>query len=282
MKYKLTISIVTYNNKKTIAKVLDSIHKSAPNTDDYRVFVVDNGSSDGTVELIGEQYPWVSLIKSGNVGFGAGHNKALKEVLSAPGFLSQYHLIMNPDVYFEPGVPDTLMAFMDDRPAVGLVMPKILYPDGSTQHLCKLLPTPLDSIGRRFIPGFLRNMLFGRRFRRYEMLHRDYDKTMEVPHLSGCFMMVRTKVFQDIGLFDERFFMYMEDVDLSRRILEKYKNLYYPEVAIYHHYHKGSYKGGKLLKHHIRSALKYFNKWGWFFDKERKNINMQIGGNHPL
>lgn len=96
---------------------------------------------------------------------------------------------------------------------------------------------------------------------------------MEVPYLSGCFMFIRTKVLEKVGLFDERFFMYLEDTDLSRRIHKISKTIYYPYVHIYHEYGKGSYKNLKLLKYHIDSAIKYFNKWGWFFDKERDFIN---------
>ena len=86
-------------------------------------------------------------------------------------------------------------------------------------------------------------------------------------------MMIRSSVFDDIGLFDERFFMYLEDVDLSRRIHRRYRTVYYPDVHIFHQFHRGSYKGLKPLKYHVSSAIKYFNKWGWFVDKERKEIN---------
>jgi GT2 family glycosyltransferase len=82
-------------------------------------------------------------------------------------------------------------------------------------------------------------------------------------------MFIRTKIFKEIGLFDERFFMYLEDTDLCRRIGEKYKTIYYPEAIVYHEYAKGSYRSNELLKIHIESAIKYFNKWGWFSDKER-------------
>ena len=96
---------------------------------------------------------------------------------------------------------------------------------------------------------------------------------MEVPCLSGCFMFIRTKVLREVGLFDERFFMYMEDVDLSRRIHRRFRTVYYPAAAVYHEYEKGSYKSATLLAHHLLSAIKYFNKWGYVFDKERRDIN---------
>lgn len=266
---KLTISIVTFNNETVIPAALGSIEKSTlRQTKDCEVVVVDNASTDNTVAIVTREFPGVTLIHSENNGFGAGHNKAIKKILGK----SDYHLVMNPDIYFDENVLEKLVDFMDKHPDVGLTMPKILYPDNQVQYLCKLLPTPFDSMGRRFIPGFLKP-LFKKRFDAYEFKNRDYDLQMDVPHLSGCFMLIRTTVFDDTGLFDERFFMYLEDVDMSRRIHARYKTVYYPGVHIYHEFHRGSYKGLTQLKYHISSAVKYFNKWGWFFDKERKKIN---------
>ena len=96
---------------------------------------------------------------------------------------------------------------------------------------------------------------------------------MEVPSLSGCFMFMRVDVLKEVGGFDERFFMYAEDLDLCRRIGEASKTMYYPGVSIYHAYGKGSYKNRKLLKYHICSVVKYFNKWGWILDRKRTQIN---------
>jgi len=96
---------------------------------------------------------------------------------------------------------------------------------------------------------------------------------MQVPSLSGCFMLLRTEVLKVVGGFDERFFMYCEDFDLCRRIGQVSKTIYYPDVSVIHNYEKGSYKNSKLLRYHIQSSVKYFNKWGWFFDKERRRIN---------
>jgi len=110
----------------------------------------------------------------------------------------------------------------------------------------------------------------------YEMREKDYQTKFVAPSLSGCFMFLRTEALQKIGLFDERYFMYLEDIDLSRRIFQQYKNVYFPTQIIYHDHAKGSYKSLKLLFIHIQSALRYFNKWGWFFDKERKKINAMV------
>jgi GT2 family glycosyltransferase len=99
---------------------------------------------------------------------------------------------------------------------------------------------------------------------------------MEVPYLSGFFMFLRIEALNYVGLFDERFFMYPEDIDLTRRIHKYYKTIFYPYTEIVHGYERGSYKSFKLFYIHIVNIIKYFNKWGWFFDKERKMVNKKI------
>ena len=130
----------------------------------------------------------------------------------------------------------------------------------------------MDLFGRRFIPI--------RKYQeksadRYELHFTGYDKVMEVPSLSGCFMFMRVDVLMKVGGFDERFFMYAEDVDLCRRIGEISKTMFYPMVTVYHEYDKGSYKNRNLLKYHLCSVVKYFNKWGWVFDKKRVQRNRE-------
>ena len=100
-----------------------------------------------------------------------------------------------------------------------------------------------------------------------------YDKIMNVPYLSGCFMLLRTKALQKARLFDERFFMYPEDIDLTRRIHRDYLTVYFPHVTIIHNHEHASYKSLKMLLVHIVNMCRYFNKWGWFVDKERDAIN---------
>lgn len=207
-----------------------------------------------------------------NLGFGKGNNIAMQKSID-DGI--EYHLLVNPDVYFEKGVIKELVAFMDDNPDVGLVMPKITYPDGSTQYLCKLLPTPFDLIGRRFFSWGPFRAYVDKRNELFELRGSCYEEQKDVPVLSGSFMMIRTSVLEEVGLFDERYFMYLEDFDLCRRIGEVSRTTYYPKVSVVHEYKKGSYFNRRLFKHHIVSALKYFNKWGWFFDKKRTLRNQQ-------
>ena len=130
----------------------------------------------------------------------------------------------------------------------------------------------MDLIGRRFIPH---KSYQARHDYSYELHWTNYDKIMEVPSLSGCFMFMRCSVLKQTGGFDERYFMYAEDLDLCRRIGEISRTMFYPEVSVVHEYEKGSYKNKKLLKYHIKSVIKYFNKWGWFFDSKRKKRNIE-------
>jgi GT2 family glycosyltransferase len=109
--------------------------------------------------------------------------------------------------------------------------------------------------------------------KKFELHHLDYDKAFQAPYIHGCFMLLRTEALKRVGLFDERFFMYPEDIDLTRRIYSHYKTMYNPAVEIVHEHEKGSYKSFRLLGIHLVNMVKYFNKWGWFFDKERSIIN---------
>jgi Predicted glycosyltransferases len=264
----LSVSIVLYHNQKE--QVEKAIY-SVLNTDlKIRLFLLDNSTYDDLKSLSNIDSRIEYIFNNANLGFGKAHNIALRRSIEEN---IPYHLVLNPDVYFEKGVLEELYNFMEANKDVGLVMPKVLYPNGDIQYLCKLLPTPLDLFGRRFLNFGPFKKIIEKRNEIYELRFTGYDKIMEVPYLSGCFMFIRTKVLKKVGLFDERFFMYLEDTDLSRRIHRVSKTVYYPEVSIYHEYGKGSYKNPKLLKYHLDSAIKYFNKYGWLFDKERDEIN---------
>lgn len=262
----LTISIVTYkHNFKDIEPLLQFLlNLSKP----YKIIIIDNSPTNDLYEKL-KQYSIEYIFNNKNLGYGAGHNIAIKKTIKEG---IEYHLVLNPDIIIEPNVLDRLLEQMENNKDIGLIMPNIKYPDGQMQHLCKLLATPVDLIGRRFIP--FRKWIETRN-NKYELLFTGYDKTMQVPSLSGCFMLLRAEVLANIGGFDERFFMYCEDFDLCRRIGQISKTIYFPEVSVIHNYEKDSYKNSKLLKYHIQSAFRYFNKWGWFFDKERRKINRE-------
>lgn len=261
--YDITASIVAYKNDfALLTRVMKSFLDTRLNV---KLYLVDNSPTDAIKKLcVDERVEYI--FNGANTGYGAAHNVAINRVLEG----SKYHLVLNPDVYFSRGTAEKIFEFMNSNVDVGLVMPKILYPDGTVQHLCKLLPAPFDLIFRRFVPF---RKIIERRNDVYELRLSGYDRLMDVPYLSGCFMFIRTSAFKKAGCFDERFFMYLEDTDLSRRINQHCRTVYYPEAAVYHAYQKGSYKNKRLLYYHVSSAIKYFNKWGWFFDKQRNEIN---------
>ena len=201
-----------------------------------------------------------------NIGYGAAHNIAIRESIydDVP-----FHLVVNPDIILTQEALEVMLQFMAQHPEIGSLMPKVVYPNGELQRLCKLLPSPMDVFGRRFLP----KRWMRRRNQQYEMHASGYDKLMNVPYLSGCFMLLRTKAIQQARLFDERFFMYPEDMDLTRRIHRDYLTVFFPHATIIHNHEKASYKSLKMLWIHIVNMCRYFNKWGWFCDKERNLFN---------
>lgn len=265
---EISCSIVLYHNPvEEIRKAVESFLNSTMN---IRLYLVDNSSDDSLrYQFLSPQITYIFNGK--NLGYGAAHNIAIKEALGK----SIYHIILNPDIEFNPGILTGLFDFMQRNTNVGLVMPKVLYQNGQIQYLCKKLPSPLDLFLRRFLPAPLKAFI-KKYLEEYELRHKDYNKIMEVPNLSGCFMFIRTSVFENVGLFDERFFMYLEDTDLSRRINKYYRTVYYPLESVTHAYKKASYKRFKSMKQHLNSSIQYFNKWGWWNDETRFWINKTI------
>lgn len=209
----------------------------------------------------------VLLIRTGaNLGYGRGHNRAIQWAAGK----SRYHIVMNTDLTYGDGVIDGLVDFMDSHPEVGLSMPKVRYPDGRIQRLCRLLPSPVDLIGRRF---FGWTIWAKRRNTLYEFHDWKYDHVASFPFLSGCFMMMRSSVLHAVGGFDERYFLYAEDLDLSRRMHACSETLFVPDVEVVHEYRSEGGRGIRRLLYGVRSLSQYFGKWGWFFDSERDEIN---------
>jgi GT2 family glycosyltransferase len=266
MQYNLTISVVLFKNRKEqILNLLGCIYKINL---DYRLYLVDNSPTDKLKADLGDllldkrvEY----IFNNKNIGFGAGHNIAFKKTLGQ----SKYHLVLNPDIYFTENVLESILEYMQENENVGVLMPKILNEDGSVQHLAKLLPTPFDFFLRRFLP-----FAFKKAQSNFELKHFNYSKVITVPFLSGCFLVFNMSALKKVGLFDEKIFMYTEDIDITRRILaSSYKAIFYPYAQVYHLNEKKSFRNFKVFKTYLKSAIYYFNKWGWFFDKERKKIN---------
>lgn len=260
---KITASLVLYRNNPAVYE--EAIRSVIGSDTPVRLAIVDNSPAPLTSALF--DHPQILYDHAGaNIGFGAGHNRAFAAVADA----SDAHFIVNPDVQFAPAVIDTLVdAFRTDT-SVTAVMPAIYDQAGRQQHLCKALPTPMQLIGRRFVPS---NGLRERLDRAYEFRNLPHVGLIDIPNLSGCFLGVRSAAFRSIGGFDERYFMYMEDIDLVRRLGDRGRTVYVPAAKITHAHARGSYRLSRLMVTHIHSAVRYFNKFGWVVDPTRTGRN---------
>ncbi len=272
---KITASIVLFNTPRS---QIDSVLKSVFESECVEIlYIIDNSPSDRWRILENQnkgdsKNTKIRYIHNENLGYGASHNLAMQEAIEGG---SVYHIVLNPDIRFGAEVLPALTDFMEENKDASYVLPKVVYPDGEIQYLCKLLPTPGDLIFRRFLPkrwGKKRND-------RYCLKASGYDKIINPPCLSGCFMFLRLSTLQKYNIFfDEGYFMYCEDFDLMRRLHRVAKTLYYPNVQIIHDHQKESYKNRKMLIAHIKSAVRYFGKYGWLFDRERREMNRRVLG----
>lgn len=262
---KLRASIVSYKTDPTQLRQVITCYQNSTLTG--HLTIIDNSPTDELRQLCIElkvEYVFVGE----NLGYGKAHNIALSKSLNK----ALYHLVLNPDVYFEKDTLEKIFLFMEEHPQAGLAMPKVYSENGQVQMCCKLLPTPIDLATRRFSPF---DSWFRKMNDRYEMKGMGFGHVMNVPFLSGCFMFLRTSALKKVGLFDERFFLYAEDTDLSRRLHEEFQTLFFPGAQIQHVHARGNYKDFWLTLQNLKSAIQYFNKWGWFFDADRRATNQR-------
>ncbi|KUJ58274.1 glycosyltransferase [Chryseobacterium aquaticum] len=250
--------IVLYNNKK---EIVEEAIKSFLNSDlNLTLYLIDN-SPNNYLSCLKNDERIIYIFNPSNPGFGAAHNIAILKSIEEK---SKYHLVLNPDIYFEKGEIEKMFYFLEDNKDFGQLMPKILSPDNSIQYLCKKNPTFFDLFARRFLPKSIQ-AFYKKRMDSYQYKNYDYDNIIyDVPYFSGCFMLFRTSSLEKIKGFDEKIFMYIEDADITRRMLQEFRTIYFPKAQVYHHYEKGSYKSFRLMIYNIQGAIIYFNKWGWF------------------
>lgn len=262
----LNISIVTYCPRweEEVNPLIEELLRS---TCLHCIYIVDNSPADNR-QYVKKDDKVKYIFAERNLGYGRAHNIALRESIYDK---IPFHLVINSDILVKAEDIDQLHRFMQSNPMVGQLMPRVVGPQGDMQHLCKLLPTPIDVFGRRFLP----KRWIQKRNARYELHAADYTRPMNIPYLSGCFMLLRTEAALKARLFDERYFMYPEDIDLTRTIHRDYLTLYYPAVTIVHNHAQASYKSLRMLWVHIVNMCRYFNKWGWLFDPERSRYNRE-------
>jgi GT2 family glycosyltransferase len=252
----LSLAIVTYNNAEIIEDTVKSIIDSIPTEYKYKLYIIDNNSSDKTIDIVKKIKGNIEIIElKVNKGFGYGHNAILKNLNS------KYHLVVNPDIAIENDEQiKKMVGFMNDNEDVGMMSPLIVNPELTVQYLCKINPTIFDMLIRRISPNF-----FPKRQDRYVMRNTGYNQIMNIEYASGCFMFFRTDIFKKIKGFDDNFFMYLEDADITRRVNKISKAKFFPQARVIHVWERGSHNSLKLALITVKSMIVYFRKYGLKF-----------------
>lgn len=259
----VSIIILNYRTRGLLKQAIKSIALAAPELD-YEILVVDNASRDGSVEMIRERYPDVRLLAlDENIGFACGNNIGIREARG------RHILIMNPDIMMREGALEEMYRYMETHHDVGLLGPKLLRPDRSVQESVHRFPVPLMPLYRRTPLGRLPRAR--RALHRYAMRGElEGDEPREVDWMEGAALLVRKRAIEEVGMLDERFFMYMEDADWARRLWEKgWKVVWHPGTVFIHYHRRASADAAwftapftnKVARYHIISAVKYFWKW---------------------
>lgn len=251
----LSIVIVNYNVRDLLRDCLRSLGQDLERLR-AEVFVVDNASSDGSAEMVAAEFPWVVLIRgSRNVGYSAGNNLALRR---AGG---RFVLLLNPDTRLPPGALIETIAEMEAHPDIGALGPKLVRADGSLDLACRRsFPSPEVAFFRLF--GLARLFPRSARFASYNLLHVDPDQAIDVDSVCGAFMLLRREVIERVGLLDETFRMYGEDLDWAYRIKQAgWRVRYHPAVVVLH------YKGQSSRQRPIGSLVAFYHAMHVFYRK---------------
>ncbi len=242
----ITASIVLFKeNLETIKKTIDSFLKTPL---EKKLYLIDN-SPINYLESHFEHLEIDYIYVGNNIGFGKAHNLVLDKINS------DFHLILNPDVEFQSNVIPNLIKVLLNETSVSFITPKVLYPSKEIQFVCRKHPTFFDLINRKL-------KISKGNICKNEYQDQDLEKPFYPDFIHGCFMLFKTEDFKRLKGFDERYFLYMEDADMCRKIDDiGKKKLFYPKIEITHQHQKGSSKSIKLFLFHLSSAFKYFLKW---------------------
>lgn len=202
------------------------------------------------------------LTSAHNHGYGRAFNRVLAALAEQPGPAPQWIGALNTDLSWEPGTFERLLASLEAEPQVVLAVPQITDPEGQPQRLCKRDPTLLALASRRFWPERLKPAWLRRYDAWYAMADQDAGRVFDVPYLSGCCMLARRQALLHVGGFDERFFLYLEDADLTRRLRALGRCVHLPVATVQHAWGRGSHRSLRLTLVTIQSAEFYFRKWG--------------------
>lgn len=198
-----------------------------------------------------------------NLGYGRAINRAVK-ALAIEGRLPDWIGALNTDLAWQPGTMEKLLVWLELHQEVVLAVPKIMNQGNSPEpeQLCKIDPTVLAMLSRRFVPDSIKPGWLRRYDSHYVMADRDLNSVFDVPYLSGCCMLIRSASMQVVGGFDERFFLYLEDADLTRQLRRLGRCIHLPVGEVCHVWGRGSHRNWRLTLVALHSAWLYFRKWG--------------------
>ena len=250
---RISACIVSYNGFDEVCTAVRSILAQCKGAD-LIFYLVDNASPDGTGEkLAAEDFgPCVQAIcLPENKGFGAGHNAVL------PLLDSDYHFVINPDITLHEPVMENICAWLDEHPEAVMATPRMFFPDGREQILPKRKPNVLGLLARQGVPGLKK---FGDR---YAMLDEDLSKPTPIEFCTGSFFCIRTETFRKIGGFDEGYFMYVEDADITQKARREGLVYFLPQFSACHAWRRAPGRQLRPFIQQLRSMGRYFCKWGF-------------------
>ncbi len=251
---RLSASVVMYGGAEEAAACLHSI---ADNTGEaVDLYLVDNASPGDSLAkarhlTAGIRGLTVAALPK-NLGYGGGHNSVL------PQLHSRYHVVANPDILLRDDALAAMADWMEEHPDVAITSPRLIFPDGREQHIAKRRPALLPLIARQTGLGCLR-----RAEAHYLMLDEDLTRPQNIEFCSGSFFMIRTEVYKAIGGFDEGYFMYVEDADITMKALGCGRAVYLPQVTVVHEWQRAAHRRPRQFMWQLGSMLRYFARWGF-------------------
>lgn len=254
---QLLLLLVAYHPSSLEVEQLQACLAKLPPEVGYAVVVNDHQPGEPVDQLAAEAD--LFLANPNNPGYGRAVNRLVVRLGPLPPYIG----VLNTDLSWESGSFEQLLAWLQQHPQVSLAVPQILDEQGTPQKLCKHHPTVLGLFSRRFLPNGLKPGWLKRYDRWYVMADQNYKEVFEAPYLSGCCMLIRSEAFRRVGGFDERYFLYLEDADLTRSLAREGRCVHLPVASVVHGWGRGNYRNLGLMAVNLTSAWHYFRKWGW-------------------
>ena len=264
------VAAVQRSEERQLLLLLVAYHPSLQEVEQLQACLAELPPQVGYAVVVNDHHPGepVEQLAAGADGFLAnpdnpGYGRAVNRLVAHLGQLPPYIGVLNTDLSWQPGTFEQLLGWLQQHPQVNLAVPQILDEAGTPQKLCKHHPTVLGLFSRRFLPDWLKPAWLKRYDRWYVMADQNYQDVFEAPYLSGCCMLIRSEAFRRAGGFDERYFLYLEDADLTRSLARDGRCVHLPVAGVVHGWGRGNYRNLGLMAVNMASAWHYFRKWGW-------------------